>query len=90
MIWVTRLNGTEMALNSDLLEAIESTPDTVVTLVDGKRYVIQESAAEVIERIRRFRASILVLLDVPAADSAPPAAPAPKQSTSLYVVPSES
>ena len=89
MIWVTRLNGTEMALNSDLLEAIESTPDTVVTLVDGKRYVIQESAAEVIERIRRFRASILVLLDTPAA-SAPPAAPAPKQSTSLYVVPSES
>ena len=89
MIWVTRLNGTEMALNSDLLEAIESTPDTVVTLVDGKRYVIQEDAAEVIERIRRFRASILVLLDVPAAAAAPPASPAPKQS-SLYVVPSES
>jgi flagellar protein FlbD len=89
VIWVTRLNGTEMALNSDLVEAIESTPDTVLTLVDGKRYVIQESVAEVIDRIRRFRASILGLLDTPAA-SAPPAPPAPTQAANLYVVPSES
>jgi flagellar protein FlbD len=74
-----------MAVNSDLVESIESTPDTVLTLVDGKRYVILENAAEVIERIRRFRASILLLLDTPAA--APPAA---KPSTSLYVVPTES
>ena len=57
MIWVTRLNGTEMVVNADLLESIESTPDTVLTLVDGKRYVISESAAEVVERVRRFRAS---------------------------------
>jgi flagellar protein FlbD len=76
-----------MAVNSDLVESIESTPDTVLTLVDGKRYVIQENAAEVIERIRRFRASILLLLDTPAA-APPAAAPAPKSS--LYVVPSES
>jgi flagellar protein FlbD len=87
VIWVTRLNGTEMAVNSDLVESIESTPDTVLTLVDGKRYVIQENAAEVIERIRRFRASILLLLD--AAAAAPPEA-APKSSAPLYVVPSES
>ena len=71
MIWVTRLNGTEMVVNADLVESIESTPDTVLTLVDGKRYVISESAAEVVERVRRFRASILVLLDMPAARPAP-------------------
>jgi flagellar protein FlbD len=77
-----------MAVNSDLVESIESTPDTVLTLVDGKRYLIQENAAEVIERIRRFRASILLLLDSPAAAPATP--PAPKSTAPLYVVPSES
>ena len=88
MIWVTRLNGTEMAVNSDLVESIESTPDTVLTLVDGKRYVIVESAAEVIERIRRFRASILILLDNPALSS--PAAPAPAApAANLRIVPSD-
>ena len=90
MIWVTRLNGTEMVVNADLLESIESTPDTVLTLVDGKRYVIRESAAEVIERVRRFRASILVLLDTPAATPAPAPGPGHPSTASLYVVPSES
>ena len=88
MIWVTRLNGTEMVVNSDLVESIESTPDTVLSLVDGKRYVISESAAEVIERIRRFRASILVLLDDTAAAAAGPA-PGPAPVANLYVVPSD-
>ena len=92
MIWVTRLNGTEMVVNSDLVESIESTPDTVLTLVDGKRYVISESVAEVVERIRRFRASILVLLDGAPAAPATPDSPGgtPHPSTGLYVVPSES
>jgi len=92
VIWVTRLNGTEMVVNSDLVESIESTPDTVLTLVDGKRYVISETAAEVIERIRRYRASILVLLDDRGTAPAPPAVPGPPShpSSGLYVVPSES
>ena len=86
MIWVTRLNGTEMVVNSDLVESIESTPDTVLTLVDGKRYVVSESAVEVVARIRAFRASILSYLDQAAV--APPA-PAPGQSPNLYVLPSD-
>ena len=90
MIWVTRLNGTEMVVNADLVESIESTPDTVLTLVDGKRYVICESAAEVVERVRRFRASILVLLDTPAAHPAPAQGAGHPSTTGLYVVPSES
>ena len=90
MIWVTRLNGTEMVVNADLVESIESTPDTVLTLVDGKRYVICESAAEVVERVRRFRASILVLLDTPAARPAPAERTGHPSTTGLRVVPSES
>ena len=86
MIWVTRLNGTQMVVNADLVESIESTPDTVLTLVDGKRYVICESAAEVVDRVRHFRASILILLDTPAARPEPGPAP----TANLSVVPSES
>lgn len=61
MIKLTRLNGPSFVLNSDLIERIESTPDTVVTLVDGDRYLVTESVDEVIERVRRHRATILSL-----------------------------
>jgi flagellar protein FlbD len=86
VIWVTRLNGTEMVINSDLVESIESTPDTVLLLVDGKRYVVSESAAEVVARIRAFRASILAHLDQP---PVAPAAPAPATAPNLYVLPTD-
>jgi flagellar protein FlbD len=59
MIWVTRLNGNEFVLNADLIEQIEAIPDTVVTLIDGRKYMVAESAYEVVDRVVRFRASIL-------------------------------
>jgi flagellar protein FlbD len=61
MIVVTRLNGPPLALNCDLIERAEATPDTVLTLVDGTKYVVQESVEQVIERVREFRASVVVL-----------------------------
>jgi len=63
MILVTRLNGSAFALNADLIERVETTPDTVVSLVDGRRYVVSESAQEIIDRVVAFRASILVVAD---------------------------
>jgi flagellar protein FlbD len=59
VILVTRLNGPEFALNPDLVERADSTPDTVVTLVDGTKYVIAESVDEFIDRVRRYRAGVL-------------------------------
>lgn len=59
MIVITRLNGPAFALNPDLIERAEATPDTVLTLVDGTRFVVTESVAEVIDRIREYRASVL-------------------------------
>ena len=79
MISVTRLNGTEIVVNADLIETVEATPDTVITLVDGKKYVVHESSDDVIERIRLFRASILRRVDDPAAAAA----------AELYVFPRE-
>jgi uncharacterized protein YlzI (FlbEa/FlbD family) len=49
-----------MFINEDLIESIEATPDTVVTLVDGRKLVIADSPDDVVERARLYRASVLV------------------------------
>ncbi len=59
MIRLTRLNKTSFVLNSDLIEYFESTPDTVVTLTNGKKHVVCESVDQVIEKVIQFRAGIL-------------------------------
>jgi flagellar protein FlbD len=61
MIIVTRLNGPPFALNPDLIERADATPDTVLTLVDGTKYLIAESVTEVIELIKEYRASVIAL-----------------------------
>ena len=59
MILVTRINGAVFALNPDLIERADCTPDTVVTLVDGTKYVIAESVPEFIDSVRHYRASLI-------------------------------
>jgi flagellar protein FlbD len=59
VILVTRLNGAAFALNPDLIERADSTPDTVVTLVDGTKYVISEAVPDFIELVRQYRASVI-------------------------------
>ena len=59
MIVVTRLNGPPFALNPDLIERAESTPDTIITLVDGTKFVVAEPLTEVVELIRGYRASVI-------------------------------
>jgi flagellar protein FlbD len=59
VILVTRLNGPVFALNPDLVERADCTPDTVITLVDGTKYVISESVPEFIELVRNYRASVI-------------------------------
>jgi flagellar protein FlbD len=61
MIVVTRLHGSVLALNCDLIERIEATPRTILTMVDGSRYVVRESVAEIVDKVRAFRASVIVL-----------------------------
>jgi len=59
MIVVTRLTGGEFGLNPDLIERIDSSPDTIVTLIDGTKYIVSESIPEMVDRITRFRAQVL-------------------------------
>ena len=58
MISLTRINGNGFVLNSDLIEHIEMTPDSVVTLTNGQKFVVQESSDEVVRRVIRFRRAI--------------------------------
>ncbi len=59
MIVLTRLSGTAFVLNADLIERLDCTPDTVVTLADGKKYVVGEQMADIVDRVRAWRAGII-------------------------------
>jgi flagellar protein FlbD len=55
MIKVTRLNGSELVINSDLIEFVEAIPDTIISLVTGKKIMIKETTDAVIERVAEFK-----------------------------------
>ncbi|MRR35217.1 flagellar protein FlbD [bacterium] len=59
MIKLTRLNGSELFVNPDLIETIEETPDTHITLVNGKKYVVLEKTPAIVDKIVTFKAIIL-------------------------------
>jgi flagellar protein FlbD len=58
MIHLTRLNRVPLIVNSDLIEHIEVTPDTVVVLTSGEKYLVLEEPNEVIERVIKFRRAV--------------------------------
>lgn len=66
MIKLTRLNGVPFYLNSDLIEHIDATPDTVVTLTSGPKFLVSETAEEVCEKVFAFRKAIRVGDGLPA------------------------
>ena len=82
MIIVTRLNGSEIVVNADLIETVEATPDTIVTLVDGTRYVVEESPSELVGRIQSYRAAVLRISD-------PTMATPPRDDASVVTLPIE-
>ena len=59
MIRLTRLKHIPMILNADLIEHIDMTPDTVVTLTSGQKYMVLESAEEVVDKVICFRQRLL-------------------------------
>jgi len=59
MISLTRLNNSTLIVNSDLIKFVEQSPDTVVTLVNGEKILARESVDEIVDRIIRFRRSIV-------------------------------
>lgn len=61
MIVVTRLNDSQFAINPDLIERIHESPDTTLVMLDGAKYIVTESLAEVIARITEYRARVINL-----------------------------
>lgn len=55
MIDVTRLNGSGITINSDLIETVEETPDTVITLTTGKKIIVKESRQNVKNLVKSFK-----------------------------------
>lgn len=59
MIQLTRLNRDPIIVNADLIEHVEVTPDTVVALTTGQRFMVLESAEEVVEKVVQYRRAIM-------------------------------
>ena len=59
MIQLTRLNSQLLAVNSDLIKFVEQAPDTVVTLINGEKILVRETAEQIIELILQFRRAVL-------------------------------
>jgi flagellar protein FlbD len=58
MIKLSRLDGSQLVVNSDLIETIETTPDTIPSLVNADKFVVRESVDDVVDRIVAFRQRI--------------------------------
>lgn len=48
----------EFILNAEIIETVEQTPDTVVTLTNGKKYIIEEKMEEVVRRVMTYRRAL--------------------------------
>lgn len=73
MIRLTRINQTPLVLNSDLIEHVEVTPDTVVTLSGGQKFLVLEPPDEVIRRVIEFRRAIQSPASLPSISPEDPA-----------------
>ena len=64
MIRLTRINRVPLVLNADRIEHVETTPDTVIAMTNGQKFMVMESADEVIEKVIEFRRAIARLPEV--------------------------
>ncbi len=63
MIQLTKINGHQIVLNSDLIEYIEETPDTVITLNNNDKVIVRDRMTEIIEKVVRYRRALAGLVE---------------------------
>ncbi|WZL70230.1 flagellar FlbD family protein [Defluviitalea saccharophila] len=63
MIKVTRLNDTQIVINAELIEFVEETPDTVITMTTGRKIVVKETVDEVIDIVIQYKQKIYSRID---------------------------
>lgn len=54
MIQITRINGSKVIINALMIEHIEATPDTVITLVTGKKWIVKEPVEDIIAQVKQY------------------------------------
>jgi flagellar protein FlbD len=59
MVQLTRLNNQPLMVNSDLIKFVEQSPDTLITLVNGEKLIVRETAEEIVRRIVEYRRTVL-------------------------------
>jgi flagellar protein FlbD len=55
MIALRKINGSEFILNADLIESIESTPDTMISLTSGKKYIVQNKVDDIVRKTIKYK-----------------------------------
>jgi len=58
MVWLTRFDGTRFMLNGDLIQTMEATPDTVITITNGHHFIVLEKVENIVEQLVEFRRRI--------------------------------
>ena len=58
MIYVTKLNNVEILLNEDLIEVVEETPDTIITLTTSKKLIVKETKEELYQKVYEYNNAI--------------------------------
>jgi len=61
MIKLTRFNGTTFVLNCELIETVEETPDTVICITTGKKYVVKETIEQIVEKVIEYKNKVLFI-----------------------------
>jgi flagellar protein FlbD len=64
VISVTRTNGSKIYINAELIQTVESTPDTVITLTSNKKLLVKDTAQEIAERFIEYRRKTLAPFNV--------------------------
>lgn len=63
MVEVTRFNKEKIIINADLIEMIEATPDTVITMTTGRKFVVKETKEEIVDKVILYRQMILDIIE---------------------------
>jgi len=61
MIKLTRFNGTQFVLNCELIETVEETPDTVISTINGKKYVVKENIEIIVEKVIKYKSKVVLI-----------------------------
>ena len=60
MISVTRFNDSTLIINADLIQTVEETPDTVITLTTGTKFIVKEKSKEIVDKVVEYKRRIFV------------------------------